>query len=133
MGWGLAEWIKCVLYKHEGPGLKPENPCKLRIGCASVTSEPLQGDGKQRQERGPASPVYAAASKQRPSFKRGRRPGLMPGVVSSPQTVASTNVHSCAHAHTPPSHTCTQDFKMSMSCSFYRRVTGLVSFTEGHS
>lgn len=94
-----------MLYKHEGPGLKPENLCKLRIGCASVTSEPLQGDGKQRQERGPASPVYAAASKQRPSFKRGRRPGLMPGVVSSPQTVASTNVHSCTHAHTPPSHT----------------------------
>ena len=37
MGWGLAEWIKCVLYEHEGPGLKPENPCKLRIVvCASV-------------------------------------------------------------------------------------------------
>lgn len=63
MGWGLAEWIKCVLYQHESPGLKPENPCKLRIVvCASVTPELLQGDGRQRQERGPASPVCAAAS-----------------------------------------------------------------------
>ena len=43
--------------------MKLENPCKLRIVvCASVTPELLQGDGKQRQERGPASPVYAAAS-----------------------------------------------------------------------
>lgn len=67
--------------------------------------------GSRDKREGQLALCTQAASKQRPSFKRGRRPGLMPGVVSSPQTVASTNVHSCTHAHTPP-HTHTHAHKI---------------------